>query len=225
MTDTVAESYLAPTLFDMIVNLNPAIPANYYVYDSPSQRAMVLEYEPLAKALPAKPSTAASYKIETTVRSYPIDDAFLESLEGMAFVKAAALTRRLDESKSTSKMPNDIRPGTITRQIRELTDHLNQIDYNWIANELFDIANAVERLEGNFLALANITAATADDLAEIKTIGIGRLNRHYGILETVAKMLKGIPSWNYPSKPDHIAERVDRILAALSIRLKKVPRP
>lgn len=115
-------------------------------------------------------------------------------------------------------------PGSISRELRELADGLYQNDHYNAASELFDLANAVEHLEGNFLALANITAATADDLAELKTIGTGRLDRHHSILETVAKMLKGIPSWHYPSKPEHISERVERITDILAKRLNKVPR-
>ena len=115
-------------------------------------------------------------------------------------------------------------PGDITRQLRELADTLYQNDHYNYASDLLDLANAVERLEGNFLDLASITAASADDLAEMKTIATFRLDRHHGILETVAKALDGIPAWRHPSKADQVRDRVVRVTDILAKRLKKVPR-
>lgn len=121
-----------------------------------------------------------------------------------------------------------IKPGDITRELREWHHLMEQTDLSEYGdskreNRFLDLINAVERLEGNFLYLANITAATADDLSEIKTISAARLHRHYGILETVERMLNDISPWHHPSRRDHVADRVTRVLVNLSTRLK-VPR-
>lgn len=101
---------------------------------------------------------------------------------------------------------------SITRELREAAAFLGEDLNNRFpgTSQLLDIANKVERLEGNLLYLISITCASAEGFASKRTTGKGELERQLLIMETCQKAIAGIPASVHSHSEAWVKDRVTR---------------
>lgn len=113
----------------------------------------------------------------------------------------------------------DITDNAASRRLRKLADNM---DSAASMNTLLDIANEVERLEGNLVYFGSILCANADETAESAKAPRYKLERHYSILGAVMQAMKGIPTWKHASEAKVTYGRAERYRDELAKRLKLV---
>lgn len=114
----------------------------------------------------------------------------------------------------------DITRDSSSQQLRQLANHLSELDWHNSAAELRDLADRVATLEGNLIYFGSILCADADDATAPKNASQTKLRRFDTILGAVQDAMRGSPVWKYGSDASNTFNRAGRLRAEITKRLK-----
>jgi hypothetical protein len=90
-----------------------------------------------------------------------------------------------------------------------------------IHNDMLDLANKIEAMQGSIVYLSSVSAASAEDALERKTTPNSQISRHYQIMEDCQRALGGFRIGRHPMTIAAAMERCNRVRSAIEERMRK----